>query len=93
MRKLDAVILIIVLIVAFAGVYTLFKGPGLAISLDEMASSYVKTPVVQMAYEGNLCVCREIDKIQSRPMGAGESIYDCRSSCRSQGWEFVEMRQ
>lgn len=104
MNKTETIVLILILVVAFAGVWFLYSGPGLAIRPAVRTESFTEKvgdvlisvpPSMSAAQPGNLCVCKNAatGQMQSRPAGSGESIYSCRSSCVSQGLQFVALQQ
>lgn len=87
MGKTETIIVIFILVVAFAGIWFLFKGPGLA----------TQQVVERVEYEvqGRACLCNDPvnQREQAIPIGAGGSIYDCRNMCQSSGWQFTALRQ
>ncbi len=90
MEKAEAIVLIFILIVALAGVWFLFKGPGRATEQEVYRTYEAPVPVVERA-----CVCRDTVNEQEKliPIGKAGSVYDCRNMCNANGWEFVELRQ
>jgi hypothetical protein len=96
MNKTETIVLIFILIVAFAGIWFLFKGPGLATKPPIRTEGFTEqTGDVLMQASGRACVCNDLVNQQQRvlPLSKAGSIYDCRNMCQSSGWQFVALRQ
>ena len=89
--KTDSIVLIMIFIVAIFGLMFLYKGPGLAVQMP--MSEVEQAPVITA--EGRACVCNDQvnERQQVLPLGKAGSVYDCRSLCMGNGWQFVELRQ
>jgi hypothetical protein len=97
MGKTETIVLIFILIVAFAGIWFLFKGPGLATKTPIRSEGFTEQTgdVLMRAASGRACVCNDLINQQQRVLTLSQSgsIYDCRNMCQSSGWQFVALRQ
>jgi hypothetical protein len=87
MDKTETIVLILIIVVAFAGIWFLFKGPGKAVEMPILQVNEV--PVSERN-----CVCRDsAGETHFIAAGKATSVYDCRSLCMGNSWQFVELRQ
>ncbi len=86
MNKTETIVLILILVVAFASIWFLFKGIGKAVQMPVQVNEVLVS-------ERN-CVCRDsAGEMHLIAAGRATSVYDCRSLCMGNSWQFVELRQ